>query len=272
MSQESVAAVRRILDIHQASDGVIRPHFIITGPSGSGKSFTVAMLCKEMDIEFFEVNCAQLTKEGLSGASLSKVMSCIEGTGLKPVVVFMDEFDKLLVTGNTNSKTTDSVATEGVQNEMLKLLEAPTTRVIGDYGHYKELPCDHVLFVFAGAFNGEADIDLDRLRQIGVKTEFLGRVGLTFAMDKPTLEFMLHSVENQALLNHYLKLHPKVDKAEVVEAIRQAVTENYEQNTLGMRMITTLTHQYFIHGTLAKKTKAVTFQRELEMPDLFAKE
>ena len=31
-----------------------------------------------------------------------------------------------------------------------------------------------------GAFNGEEDIDIDRLREIGLKTEFLGRVGIVF--------------------------------------------------------------------------------------------
>ena len=108
MSQQSINAIRRIIEIHQASDGVLRPHHIIVGPSGSGKSYNVAEICKSLDVEFFEVNCAQLTKEGLSGNSLSKALVPLGATGLKPVVCFMDEFDKLFISGNANGSISSS--------------------------------------------------------------------------------------------------------------------------------------------------------------------
>lgn len=74
MSADSIRSIRRVLEIHHASQGKIRPHFILTGPSGSGKSFNITGLCDELGMQMIEVNCAQLTKEGLSGNSLSKAL------------------------------------------------------------------------------------------------------------------------------------------------------------------------------------------------------
>lgn len=265
MSNASVAALRRIIEIHQASDGVLRPHAIVTGPSGSGKSFNVEQLCKELNVDFFEVNCAQLTKEGLAGNSLSKALKPLQATGLKPVVCFMDEFDKLFVSGDANQAANE--CTIGVQNEMLKLLESPTTQVIGDYGHYQEMDVGHVLFIFAGAFNGTQEMDLDKLRAFGIKTEFLGRVGLVFNLEKVTLDEMLGFVDKSHLLAHYFKLFPGADCTVAKMEIRDAIVENYESNTLGVRMLNTLIHQFFVHGTLKKVAKQVTFQRTLDMPE-----
>ena len=266
MSIDNIAAVKRILDIHQASDGVIRPHFMLTGPSGSGKSHTIQEYCREQDIQYFEVNCAQITKEGLAGNSLSKALAPLGETGLKPVVCFMDEFDKLFISGNGNEAANE--CTIGVQNEILKLLESPTTQVMADYGKYREIAIQHVLFVFAGAFNGTPDMDLDKLRQFGVKTEFLGRVGLVFNLERVTLDQMLGFLDDSHLLHHYFKLMPSVDQTVAKMEIRNAIVENYEQNTLGVRMLNTLVHQFFVHGTLKKVAKTVTFQRTLEMPAL----
>ena len=58
----------------QKSECQIRPHFFLTGPTGSGKSFLVNQVAEELNFPFFEINAAQLTAEGLSGNSLSKAM------------------------------------------------------------------------------------------------------------------------------------------------------------------------------------------------------
>ena len=72
----------------------------------------------------------------------------------KKVVVFVDEFDKLFISTNSNSSVANEI-TVGVQNEFLKVLESPSTAVYGDYGKYIDVDISKVLFVFAGAFNNE---------------------------------------------------------------------------------------------------------------------
>lgn len=243
--------IKRILEIFEGSEGEIRPHFIITGPSGSGKSHTMAQLAEEMDIPMWEINAAQLTKEGTAGNSLSKAMTPLFSYQDRPVICFVDEFDKLFISGNCNSDMAHET-TNGVQNEFLKVLEADKASVFGDYGKYLDVDCSNVLFVFAGAFNGEEGIDLDRLRELGIKTEFLGRVGITYALEKLSLDDLENILEDSKLLANYLKLVPDADRDDAIDEIMEVVEENYEKNTLGVRLLNTLIHQYFINGTLDK--------------------
>lgn len=258
--------INRILEIFKTSQCLVRPHFILTGPSGSGKSFTIKMMTGEHGLGFIELNAAQLTKEGTSGNSLSKALTPLMAMGNKPCVVFVDEFDKLFISGNSN----DSLAhesTNGVQNEFLKVLEADTTSVFGDYGKYIPVGTKNVLFIFAGAFNGEADITLDRLREMGLKTEFLGRVGLVYNTAPLTLEAMYAIIDKSELLNQYLKIFEGADKEKIVYDLKGHIQKHHEMNTLGARMINTLIHQYFIKdGKLEpEKVKEITFQKKLTL-------
>lgn len=256
----------RILDIFRSSNSKIRPHFILTGPSGSGKSFTIQTIANKFDLGFLEINAAQLTKEGTSGNSLSKAMSPLLQFSNKPTIVFVDEFDKLFITGNTNSECAHE-STTAVQNEFLKVLESDTASVFGDYGKYINIGINNVLFVFAGAFNGEKDITLDRLREMGLKTEFLGRVGLVYNTKPLTLDDLFLILEKSELLNTYLTLFDNVDKETVVLRLKAHLQKHYEMNTLGARLINTLIHQYFIKGGKVTETevKEVSFQKKLSL-------
>jgi len=255
----------KIFDIFEASEGVIKPHFLLTGPSGSGKTFTVKNICDQKNFNYVEVNAAGLTKEGTAGNSLSKALSPLLNQEKDLTVVFVDEFDKLFISGNSNSQTAHET-TNGVQNEFLKVLEGDSTQVFGDYGKYIAANTEKCIFVFAGAFNGEEEITLDRLRDFGVKTEFLGRVGLIYNMEKLSLKSLLQMVDDNNLINTYLQLYPTVDKTKVTAPIKEYIEENYEQNTIGARLINTLVNQYFIKGgKLGSDSKKLSFQKTLSL-------
>lgn len=256
--------LNRIIDIYKGSEGCIRPHLILTGPSGSGKSHIAQHLAEEHEINFLEVNAAQLTKEGTSGNSLSKALSPLANSAGGLTICFVDEFDKLFISGNSNSHLAHET-TNGVQNEFLKVLESRYASVYGDYGKYVDVPVDRVLFIFAGAFNGEEEITLDRLREFGIKTEFLGRVGLIYNLEKLSLESMYHTLLNSRLLAMYLKLFPDVKKEQVVEDVMNVVAQLHEKNTLGIRILNTLLNRYFINdGKLeTEEVKQSSFQKTL---------
>lgn len=264
MSLQSIDSIRRIMNIFTTSEAAIRPHFIVTGPSGSGKSHTIQCLAEELDINYFDINAAGLTKEGTAGNSLSKALTPLLQQAGQPCICFVDEFDKLFISGNTNSDLAHET-TNGVQNEFLKALEGSTS-VFGDYGKYVNVKTDNVLFVFAGAFNGEENIDLDRLREFGIKTEFLGRVGLAYGLEKVSLAEMAAILDKSKLLETYLKLIPEAKKKDVTSRVMKVVEASYENNTIGVRLINTLIHQYFIEGGLKEKeAKKVTFQKTLAL-------
>ena len=256
--------LNQVITIFTSSSGSIRPHHIVTGPSGSGKSHVIQEIAQSFKIGFLEINAAQLTKEGNSGNSLSKALVPLQHLQGKPAICFVDEFDKLFISGNTN----DSLApetTNGVQNEFLRLLESSTTQVIGKYGHYDTISIAQVLFIFAGAFNGEENITLDRLRHFGIKTEFLGRVGLVYNMKKLSIESMYEALKSSKLFNDYLTLYPGADRGHAENAIMTAVAANYENNTLGLRLLFSYVNQYFINGgkLTVEQAVATSFQTTL---------
>ena len=255
-----------LIQIFEASQAELRPHFILTGGSGSGKSFNIAKLAEKFELGFLEINAAQLTKEGTSGNSLSKALSPLSNMQQQLTICFVDEFDKLFVSGNSNSDLAHET-TNGVQNEFLKVLESDTASVFGEYGKYVNICVKNVLFVFAGAFNGEEDLDLDRLREIGIKTEFLGRVGLIFNTQPVSLESLISTMKNCRQLEMYLELFPDVKKKDVIKKLQSQLTEAFEKNTLGYRIITTLINQYFIKGphNSEKEDKKVVFQKTLRL-------
>lgn len=258
-----VKEIQRIFNIFKKSNCEIKPHFVLTGPSGNGKSFTIRELAKDLDLNFLEINAAQLTKEGTSGNSLSKALSPLLQIGNIPTIVFVDEFDKLFISGNSNTDLAHE-STNGVQNEFLKVLEGEETSVFGDYGKYLNISTKNVMFVFAGAFNGEENITLDRLRAFGVKTEFLGRVGLVYNIEQLSLEDMFKILEKSELLKKYCELFDNAKKEEIINLLKGYIQENYIHNTLGARMINTLINQYFIKGELPKEeVNKVTFQEKM---------
>ena len=257
----------KIFEIFEASEGVIKPHFLLTGPSGSGKTFTIKQICDAKNFNYIEVNAAGLTKEGTSGNSLSKALAPLLEVSQELTVIFVDEFDKLFISGNSNSQRAHDT-TNGVQNEFLKVLEGDTTQVFGDFGKYIAANTEKCLFVFAGAFNGEEEITLDRLRDFGVKTEFLGRVGLIFNLEKLSLDSMLQMVDDNKLITTYLTLYPEVKRKNVTDPIKTYIKENYEQNTIGARLINTLVSQFFIKGgKLGTDDKKLSFQKTLSLTD-----
>jgi ATP-dependent protease Clp ATPase subunit len=259
--QSEIDKIQRVINIFKTSKAKIRPHFMVVGASGAGKSYTIQQLTAQANLNYLEVNAAQLTKEGTSGNSLSKALTPLLTCGNRMTVCFVDEFDKLFISGNNNSMLAHET-TNGVQNEFLKVLESNIASVYGDYGKYVNASVDNVLFVFAGAFNGEQSITLDRLRDFGVKTEFLGRVGLVFNLRKLTIEELLKILTDSALLHDYLKLFPAVKKKDCVTLIGRHITDNYENNTIGARIISNLVHSYFINeGELTQEeAKQSTFQ------------
>lgn len=262
--QETLKEIDNIFKLFKGSNGTIRPHFIVVGPSGAGKTFNIQRLTNENNLKFVEINAAQLTKEGTSGASLSKVLGALQNNKDQLTVCFIEEFDKLFISGNNNSCLAHET-TNGVQNEFLKVLESNKASVAGDYGKYMDISVEKVLFVFAGAFNGEPDITIDRLRDFGIKTEFIGRVGLVYNLEKLTLDQLLYILRNSTLLEHYINLHEGVDKEQVIEKISSFIEATYEQNTLGARLVNTLIHQYFIKkGQLGlEQAKEISFQKKL---------
>lgn len=241
-TKEIVAKLRQVFSIFKNSKATIRPHLFLTGTSGSGKTYIVENLCKDLKISVVRVNAAAITKEGVSGASLSRVLTPLQNSANVPVVCIVDEFDKLFL----NNSATE--ATVGVQDEFLVALENSAT-VAADYGKFVSVSTQNVLFVFSGAFAGQEITTQQQLKDLGVRTEFLGRVNLVYHMPKPSIANLHKILKTSPLLNSYID-YGFGDRELAVACISDQITELYDTNTLGVRLVNMLIHQYFIDGAV----------------------
>lgn len=271
---EAQQKIAKAIEVFFKSNGTIRPHLLLTGESGSGKTFLAQHESNKHRMPFIEVNAAQLTNEGISGNSLSKALVPLKSVGNQLNIIFMDEVDKLFVNGEDVLVGRETKI--GVQNELLKLLEDRFASVIGDYGKYDQIQVDNTLFIFAGAFNGEQNITYDRLRDFGLRNEFLGRLGLLVHVPKPSLSEIEAVLRNHATLKTYCTMFQQ-DEKKVGDYIMAIIEKYHPTNRIGMRIITALAHMYFMNSgkittemlesvLLAKDNVKIDFNKGIEAP------
>lgn len=234
--------MRHLLNVFLESDANIRPHVFLTGPSGSGKSFIVETLCKEMEVPYIEVNAAQLTSEGVSGNSLSKALRPLRQHWNVPNVIFVDEFDKIVQVNGNESETFRS----SVQDEFLRTLEADKTSVFSDYGKYEPVRISNSLFIFAGAFSNQEIKTLEQMKETGLRNEFVGRVPLVLATQAVSMDSLLAALPHSSLLAQYLQVFPKVQKRKAILDISNQMKTDKDLNHIGIRLMNSLIHRYFM--------------------------
>lgn len=243
--QNTADFISSVFYAFKESEGRIKPHFIISGKSGTGKSFLVSSLVQQNKFNLINVNAAQITQEGVSGNSLSKVLSPLADSQDKPTIVFVDEFDKWFMPDTKGSTNTAAIS---VQNEFLKLLESSTTDVFGTYGKYVPVSLKNVLFVFAGAFNGINVESTSDLIKLGLRNEFLGRVSLVTSTKELTLESLLDYLDKSSLLSEYLNIFKTKKRSVAVKQLQQDIKNHFDTNLIGTRLVDTKIHQYFLQG------------------------
>uniref|UniRef100_A0AB39ACT2 ATP-dependent Clp protease ATP-binding subunit n=1 Tax=Erwinia phage Fifi051 TaxID=3238787 RepID=A0AB39ACT2_9CAUD len=239
-----VGQMEHILSVFQKSESAIRPHFHLTGPSGSGKSFLVSELCKKMGIPFIEMNAAQLTAEGLSGNSLSKALRPLREHWNMPNIVFVDEFDKLF---QTNGEKTENFRSQ-VQDEFLTCLESKYASVFTDYGKYEPVVVNNSLFIFGGAYSNQKITSLPQLKDAGMRTEFLGRVPLVLFTEPVPLDELKKHITKLDLYMQYKNLYPETVDKEAVKGITAILIKQNKETPIGIRLLNTAIHMYFMRG------------------------
>lgn len=247
--------LNKIISVYLESEGRVRPHFFLSGSTGSGKTYSITQIAELHGVQVINVNTAQITSEGIAGNSLSKVLAPLGDFQNTPVIVFFDEFDKAI---SKDAETTSGT----VQQEILKILEDNTTEVFGAYGKFNRVSVNNVLFVFAGSFGGADITSLSSLLEHNVKPELLGRIGLHYKIERPSLEEMLNLVTKSSLIKDYCTVISGIDYDKAVKDISDELAAQYSNNTIGVRIIASLAHQYFINGGFSQVTKRLPTTKE----------
>ena len=240
--------IHKVMNSYKKSQGNIRPHLILSGSSGSGKGHIIDTLIKKHNFTFININAAQLTREGISGNSLSKCLEPLLRLRGKPVVVLFDEFDKLFL--STGDKSTGEERS-GVQTEILHIISSGKMQVIGDYGHYHEASTRNCLFMFSGAFGGRQALSPEKLLDIGMLPELLGRVNLHMHIPDVDIQELVDAATSDPLIIEYLKITGDEENVILLEAAKNSIGDQVAAvanlgNIIGYRLIHRIIHQYFL--------------------------
>lgn len=127
-------------------------HTLIAGPSGSGKSETIKILCAFLKIPHYQIDCTNLSPNGYKGRNIESVIGEIEKALVKdddstpPSIVIWDEIDKIWDDGSEAGRYHRMI-----QADCLKLIEGGK---VSD-----SLNTSRILHIGCGAFVG-----MDKIR------------------------------------------------------------------------------------------------------------
>ncbi len=165
--------VRRLRRIHLegiAPEPGTRENCLFLGPTGSGKTFLVELLFREiLGVPTLIVDATQFSETGYVGDDVTTMLSRLYEAAGGDVAwagcgaICMDEFDKLATSRSdarfAGQQTTKDVSGFGVQRGLLNLLSAPRADFPPDFGFTSRTPpmpmeLSALTFIACGAFSG----------------------------------------------------------------------------------------------------------------------
>ena len=168
-----------------------KTNILMMGPTGCGKTLLAETLARTLDVPFAVCDATSLTESGYVGEDVENILLRLiqaadwDVSRAEHGIIYIDELDKIARKEGVNRSITRDVSGEGVQQELLKIIEGCVANVPPQGGrkhpHQEFLQIDtrNVLFICGGAFDGLDDIVSRRLASGSSRLGFLagGRGG-----------------------------------------------------------------------------------------------
>ena len=177
---------KRVLNGSSASGVELqKANILLIGPTGCGKTMLAETLARTLAVPFAVCDATSLTESGYVGEDVENILLRLiqaadwDIAKAERGIIYIDELDKIARKEGVNRSITRDVSGEGVQQELLKIIEGCMANVPPQGGrkhpHQEFLQIDtrNILFICGGAFDGLEEIVSRRIAYTGSQMGFL---------------------------------------------------------------------------------------------------